>query len=211
MHVDQVLVTSRPDEVYAVAAGAVWWSNDAARSWRRWGGGVVDGIEAIGLDPSSSADLWAVADGQVLRSGRPGEHWRTVGSEVPERPAKARALAILGDVVVIATDRGVFRSSNAGAQWEPPREGLPAHLPAGVLVSDPRRPATFYAGFALTSYEELRQRAAKAGVTAASSAPGYGSTLLVLIGLGALGLIAGALSLARARGGGRASIGRVSQ
>ena len=63
--------------------------------------------------------------------------WRTVGSELPERPTKARALAILGDVVVIATDRGVFRSSNAGAQWEPPREGLPAHLPAGCTGLGP--------------------------------------------------------------------------
>jgi photosystem II stability/assembly factor-like uncharacterized protein len=209
-HVEQVLVTSRPDEVYAVAAGTVWSSDDAGRGWRPWGG-TARAIDAIGLDPVNPAGLWAVADGQILRSSRPGEQWRTVGSEVPERPAKARALAILGEVVVIATDRGVFRSSHAGAQWEPPREGLPAHLPAGVLVSDPRRPATFYAGFALTSYEELRQRAAKAGVSAASSAPGYGSTLLVFIGLGALGLIAGALSLARARGGGRPSTGRVPQ
>ena len=30
-HVDQVLVTSRPDEVYAVAAGTVWSSDDAGR------------------------------------------------------------------------------------------------------------------------------------------------------------------------------------
>ena len=129
-HVDQVLVTSRPDEVYAVAAGTVWSSDDAGRGWRPWGG-PAGAIDAIGLDPVNPAGLWAVADGQILRSSRPGEQWRTVGSELPERPAKARALAILGEVVVIATDRGVFRSSHAGAQWELPREGLPAHLPAG--------------------------------------------------------------------------------
>jgi hypothetical protein len=36
-------------------------------------------------------------------------------------------------------------------------------LPAVLLVRDSSRPATFYAGFALTPYEELQQRSPQGG------------------------------------------------
>lgn len=213
-HVDQVVVRGSPDDVYAVAGGTVWSSSDAGRTWRARGESFAGGIEAIGFDPSDPAGVWAAAGGQILHSRHPGEPWRTVGTAMPENPARARALAISGSTLLIATDRGLFRSSNAGNRWDPPRENLPAHLIAGVLVSDPRRPATLFAGFAPKSYEELRQQLAKPGVAAASSAPTYGATVLVLAGLLAFGLIAGALSLARARSAaraGRPSIGGAPQ
>ena len=156
-HVDQVVVRGSPDDVYAVAGGTLWSSSDAGRSWRPRGEGFTGSIEAIGFDPSDPAGVWAAAGGRILYSPRPGEPWRTVGTALPESPVMARALAISGDVILVATDRGLFRSPDAGKRWDPPREGLPAHLIAGVLVSDPRRPATLFAGFAPTSYEELRQ------------------------------------------------------
>ena len=158
--------------------------------------------------------LWAAAGGRVLHSHHPGEPWRTVGTALPESPARAHALAISGSTILVATDRGLFRSSNGGNRWDPPREGLPAHLIAGVLVSDPRGPATLFVGFAPASYEALRQQLSKPGVAAASSAPTYGATVLVLAGLLAFGLIAGAFGFARTRSAaraGRPSIGRAPQ
>jgi photosystem II stability/assembly factor-like uncharacterized protein len=188
--VDALLAPSgRPDHLYAVVAGSVWSSNDGARSWqRRSSGNPGNAIEAIGLDPMAPTPLWAVAAGQVYRSDQPGAEWRAVGKPVPETSALARTMAISGEVIVIATDRGVFRSANGGERWEPPQESLPAHVAARVLVGDSRNPATLYAGFALTGYEELQQQARR-GETAAWRS-GLGSIgdfgLVVLIALGVI-------------------------
>ena len=201
--VDRVLAGARPEEVLAVAGGSVWWSRDAGRTWRQWGEASASPIEAIGVDRSNPAGLWAVADGQVLRSDHPGERWRTAGEPLPERPARARALAVLGDVIIVGTDRGVFRSSDGAARWEPPRVDLPAHLATEVLVADPAQPATLFAGFSLTSSEALRQRGAKDGAPLPDSLlQAYGSTLLVFAALLAVGLSAGALNVVRTRGNG---------
>jgi photosystem II stability/assembly factor-like uncharacterized protein len=213
-HVAQVVVRGSPDDVHAVAGGTLWSSSDAGRTWRLRGESVAGGIEAIGFDPSDPAGVWAAAGGRILHSHRPDEPWRTVGTALPENPARALALAISGSTILVATDRGLFRSPDGGNRWEPPREGLPAHLIAGVLLPDPRRPATLFAGFAPKSYEELRQQLSKPGVAAAASAPTYGSTVLVLAGLLAFGLVAGVLILARARSAaraGRPSIGGAPQ
>jgi photosystem II stability/assembly factor-like uncharacterized protein len=209
--VDQVVVGARPDDVLAVAAGSVWWSRDAGRTWRQWGEGAASGIEAIGVDRSKPAGLWAVADGQVLRSDQPGERWRTVGDALPEKPVRARVLAVLGDVIIIGTDRGVFRSTDGAARWEPPRADLPAHLAAELLVADPAQPATLFAGFALTSAEALRRGARDGAPPPDSLLRAYGSTLLVLAGLLAVGLFAGALNLARTRGAARAAGGAIDR
>lgn len=213
-HVDQVVVvTGSPDEVRVLAGGTVWSTSDAGRTWRPRGEGFAGAIEAIGTDPSKPQGLWAVVGGQILHSPRPGEPWGAVGTPLPERTARSRALAIMGDVIVMATDQGLFRTPDAGGRWDPPRRELPGHLIAGTLVSDPRHPATLYAGFALTSYDQLREWV-KPGAAPASSAPAYRSTMLVLAGLLALGAIAGAVSLARARSAARAgpaSIGRTPQ
>jgi photosystem II stability/assembly factor-like uncharacterized protein len=142
-----------------VVAGSVWSSHDGARSWqRRSSGNPGNAIEAIGFDPAAPSALWAVAAGQVHRSDQPGGEWRVVGKPVPETAAVARAMAVNGAVIVIATDRGVFRSADGGERWELPKESLPAHVAARVLVGDSRNPATLYAGFALTGYEDLQQQ-----------------------------------------------------
>lgn len=200
-HVDLLVVPpGRPDDVYAVAGGSVWSSSDGARTWKRRSAEFADGgVEAVAVDPSNPARLWAVGAGQVMRSDHQGERWRPVGKAVPDGPATARALAVLGDVIMIATDRGVYRSSDAGERWEPPKESLPAHLGATVLVSDVRNPATFYAGFALAVYEDLRQRTPQGGST--SARPGLdiiagGFALAVAL---VLGLITGVRHLVRMR------------
>jgi len=102
---------------------------------------------------------------------------------------------------VIATDRGVLRSADGGKRWEPPKESLPAHLAARVLVGDSRSPATLYAGFALTGYEELQQQVRR-GETA-SWRSGLGSVgefgLLVLVALGLIAVAARHLGKLRAK------------
>lgn len=200
-HVDALLVRpGRPDEVYVLVGGSVWSSGDGAGNWQRRAEGVsASGVEAVGIDPSNPAHLWAVGAGQVFRSDHQGAHWRPVGKPVPEPRATARAAAVWGNVILIATDRGVFRSADGGERWELPNESLPAHLAAGVLVRDSRRPATLYAGFALTTYEELRARALQNET--ASSGFGLGSIAggTAFVVLLALGVITAMRRLARTR------------
>jgi photosystem II stability/assembly factor-like uncharacterized protein len=160
-HVSGLMVRSgRPDEVYAVAGGRLWASADGARSWQLRDAGLPPGgVEVVAADPYGSSRLWAVAAGQVYRSEDQGEHWHAVGVPIPERPVVTRALAASGPAILVATDRGVYRGPDSGERWELPSDNLPAHLEAGLLVLDPQSPATLYAGFALTPYDELRRRA----------------------------------------------------
>ena len=129
-----------------------------------------------------------------------GAEWRAVGKPIDETSALARAMAIGGKVIVIATDRGVFRSADGGERWEPPRESLPAHVAARVLVGDARNPASLYAGFALTGYEELQQQVRR---ETASWRSGLGSVgefgLVVLIALGVVAAAARHLGKLRAK------------
>ena len=168
-HVDALVVRpGRPDDVYAAAGGAVWSSSDGARNWQsRRDGFSGRHIEVVGFDSSNPPRLWAVGAGQVFLGDQVGERWRAVGKPVPDAPAIARGVAVSGDVIVMATDRGVFRSADRAERWEPPREGLPAHLGATVLMRDPRGPDILYAGFALTAYEDLQWRAPQKGFASA--------------------------------------------
>jgi len=160
-HVDALLVPAgRADDVHVIAGGSVWSSNDGARTWQQRGKNPAAAApEALGLDPAQPTVLWAVSGAQVFRNDHPGESWLPVGKPLPEASAKARAIAVANDVLVVASDRGVFRSADRGERWERAKDNLPAHLSAAVLVSDPRAATTLYAGFALSSYEELRARA----------------------------------------------------
>jgi photosystem II stability/assembly factor-like uncharacterized protein len=186
-HVDVLLVPpGRADDVHVVAAGSVWSSNDGARNWQQRGQSPATGpLQALGYDPVRPTVLWAASGAQVFRSGSPGESWQAVGKPLPEASAKARAIAGADDVVVVATDRGVFRSADGGERWELAKDNLPAHLAAAVLVSDPRSPSTLYAGFALSTYDDLRARVraddnvlSRAGIT--NLASGAGLAVLVL-------------------------------
>lgn len=197
----------RSDDLYAVAAGSVWSSNDGARNWqRRSSANPGSGIEVVGFDPAAPTLLWAVVAGQLYRSDHPGGEWRVVGKPVHETSALARAMAISGAVIVIATDRGVFRSADGGERWELPKEDLPAHVPARILVSDSHDAATLYAGFALSGYDEL-QKQGRGGETASWRSrlgrPGDSGLLfliaVVLVALGAIAAAARRLGKLRAK------------
>lgn len=198
MSVRTVVVTpGRPDDLHAVAAGALWSSNDGARHWRRRAD-IAGGIDAVALDAADPARLWAVGGAQVYRSDDRGDTWRAVGQRLPEAAAQARALVVTGSTVLVATDRGLFRSSDGAVSWEPPKENLPAHLAAGVLARDARNPATLYAGFALTSYEDLVARIPPDTSSWLPAGLGGAGTIAAVV-LCVLGAAAVAALVARAR------------
>src|SRR5262249_57507475 len=65
--------------------------------------------------------------------------------------------------IVLTTHRGLYRSADGGGTWELQEGMLPIHLEASPLVRDPTDPATLYAGFAVTPYDEMWRRATQGG------------------------------------------------
>jgi photosystem II stability/assembly factor-like uncharacterized protein len=159
-----VVPPGHPDLVYVVAGGWFWASIDAGRNWQLRSDGLpASGVEVVAVDPSATNRLWSVAAGQLFRTDDQGQHWKPVGASVPDTPVVARAVAVVDDVILMATDRGVYRSADGGQRWELATDTLPAHVGAGLLVRDPLSAATIYAGFALIPREELLRRAAEGG------------------------------------------------
>jgi hypothetical protein len=66
---------------------------------------------------------------QLMQSGNGGTSW-TSGQQAPQAGI-ATALAVQGNLVVLATDRGIYESANAGASWQLAEPG-PAAAAAGA-------------------------------------------------------------------------------
>ncbi len=157
-----VVTPSRPGRVYVIAGGQIWERTDSERVWTK-PSAAIPAMDALALDGSDAARLWAAGANLIFRSDDHGASWRPVGVPLPEANTAVRGIAASGAVVVLATDRGLYRTADGGERWQPLVDNLPAHLEAGPLVCDPVDPATLYAGFALTPYPELWRRAAEGG------------------------------------------------
>ncbi len=179
-----------------MAGGRAWVSTDAGRRWERRSEGLPasGGIDALALDPLDASRLWAVVADQVFRSEDQGRSWRSLGQPVPERPVVARALAVVDHVIVMATDRGVYRSPDDGAHWTLGSEILPAHLQTDMLTRDPVDLATIYTGFAVSSHERLAQLAVQDSNMLGAITPGQ---LAGGIGVLAVALLAAAMAVRR--------------
>ena len=159
-----VVNRDRPDQVAVVAGGRVWASSDAGRSWQLRDAGLSDrAIDVVAMDPSDPNRLWSIAAGYVFRTDDHGQRWRLLGVPLPDQPVAAHAVAVVDHVILVATDRGLYRSTDDGAQWSLVSDNLPAHLDAGLLAREPQSLTAIYAGFALTSRRELLRRAAETG------------------------------------------------
>ena len=162
-HVDALVIDpGPPDVVYAIAGGRLWVGVDGARRWQPRQVGLPSGrAEAVTVDSSDPTRLWAIVSGQLFRSNDRGERWQPIGRPLPEGDARVRGVAVASSSVLLATDRGVYRSPDGGDRWEAPSNALPAHLEAGPLVRDPLSASTMYVGFASTPYAELWRQAAE--------------------------------------------------
>jgi len=147
------------ERLHAVVQGRIWSSDDGARTWvsqQPGPGGVA--VDALGVDACGSARLWAARADGLLRSDDGGVSWRKTARPLPEPNTSVRGISAAGDVLVLTTDRGIYRTRDGGEHWVLLSDNLPAHLEAGPLVADPSDPATLYAGFAVTPYPQLWQR-----------------------------------------------------
>ena len=158
-----VPVPDSEDTVHAVTGGQLWTSLDAGVTWRGRGPRSTDArVETAALQ-FPEGRVWAAGIGQVYRSEDRSDRLGRWGRDLGEPTASVRGLAIrgAGAAVVLATDRGLYRTADGGEQWTLLADTVPAHLEAGPLVRDPGDPGTLYAGFALIPYPELWRLAAE--------------------------------------------------
>jgi photosystem II stability/assembly factor-like uncharacterized protein len=183
-----LLVLPKPPEtLYAIVRGAIWASADGGRSWASRAAGISPGaVDALATDLTHPTRLWAAGGDRLFRSDDGGMSWQGVGRPLPEPNTSVRGIAAGDEAIVIATDRGLYRTIDDGEHWAPVTGNLPAHLEAGLLARDPVDPATLYAGFSLIPYPELWRRAANregalAQVTLTSVAGGVGLFVAVAL------------------------------
>jgi photosystem II stability/assembly factor-like uncharacterized protein len=100
----------------APAAGGVYRSEDGARSWTPAGleGEVVGDLEWLG------PFLYAAAEGGFFRSEDTGRTWTRL-ADSPGRPTEVMfpLAPAAGLEAFLATDRGLFHTSDAGQHWSP--------------------------------------------------------------------------------------------
>lgn len=157
-----LIVQMRPSEtVYAVIQGTVWAAAAGGVDWSARSVGLPLGeVEVVALGPRGEG-LWSAAAGRLYVSGDQGQTWTPQGEPLPEAGISIRGIGVSGDGdrIVLATHRGLYRSTDAGHHWGLIESNLPVHLEAGPLVRDPTDPDTLYAGFSLTPYGEIWRRA----------------------------------------------------
>jgi photosystem II stability/assembly factor-like uncharacterized protein len=181
--------TTRADDLHALAAGRVWHSSDGARHWRV-DPGAPQRADALAIDRTLPARLWLVAAGRVHRQDDRAAPWVPVGMPLPDAQARPRAMHAANDALLVATDRGVFRSGDAGATWALLSAELPDHSET-TLVRDPHAPGTIYANFTRMSAQQLKGAATSqaAGIARSDIAllvGAYGGFALLLLGVGVI-------------------------
>jgi photosystem II stability/assembly factor-like uncharacterized protein len=149
-------VASQPTEtLYAIADGSVIASADGGRNWiPRTTGLPTSAAEALTLDAAVSGRLWVAAEDRLYASHDGGVQWHAVGAPLPEPGTSVRGIVAdaRGEILVVTTHRGMYRSADAGRSWALVEGNLPVHLEARPLVRDPS--GALYAGYSLLPYGE---------------------------------------------------------
>jgi hypothetical protein len=137
------------------------------------------------------ARLWLVAGGRTYRQDERAARWQAVGTPLPDAQAIVSGIDVERDAMLVSTDRGVFRSTDAGANWAVLSAELPNHSETTVLMRDPHAAATLYAGFSRLSAEQLKGAAPPAAAALARGdvallVGAYAMFALLLLGAGLL-------------------------
>jgi len=178
----------------ALVDGGIWSSRDGGRTWtpRDRGGLPAGGVEALDRDPGMPARLWAGGADRVFRSDDDGQTWSAVGQPLPDAGTRLHGIAASldqdGSRLLLSTDRGLYVTTDGGAHWDLLVDNLPGHIEAGPLVFATRQPATLYAGFSVTPYDEVWQNAASGSSALARLARSElvgALAFVLLLGLGA--------------------------
>src|SRR4051812_21946911 len=148
------------------ASGGIWKSDDAGTRYRSvFDEQPVQSIGAIAIDPSNTKNVWvgsgeswtrnsvSVGNG-VYRSSDGGENWTNVGLKDSERIAKILVDPKDGNTVYVCatghlwddnTERGVYKTSDAGKTWRKVLAGANGSTGCAMLAMSAQEPNTIYA------------------------------------------------------------------
>lgn len=159
-------IAGAPDTYYfGATGGGVWRTDDSGKSWRSVSDGYFGGsIGAVAVAPSDTSVVY-VGGGEktvrgnvsygygVWKSKDSGKSWEQTGLKdsrfIPRiriHPKNADVLyaAVLGDIFKPTPDRGVYKSTDGGYNWE---KILYVNEVSGAidLIIDPSDPETLFA------------------------------------------------------------------
>jgi photosystem II stability/assembly factor-like uncharacterized protein len=190
------VIRSEPESIMAVADGQIAVSEDEGRHWRQRGlGGQAGPVDIVAADAQVPRRVWAAATGRVYFSDDLGSSWRDAGNALPEPGTKIRGIAANAEarIILVSTNRGLYRSEDGGETWMLKEDNLPIHLEAGPLTRDPADANVLYAVYSLMPYSEAWRIAAETGnlsrqLDPAYIAAGIGFVLVASIGGGLFAL-----------------------
>jgi photosystem II stability/assembly factor-like uncharacterized protein len=178
------------DLLAAVIDGRAMISHDGGRAWSNAGFGDAGApVDTIATDATRAQRIWAAADGQIVVSDDLGSSWRPVGRSLPVAGTSVRGIAASSDaaILVLSSDRGIYRSEDGGETWAPKEDNLPIHIEAGPIARDPNDVGVIYAVFSLMPHAEVWRMAVEGGNLLARIEPialagGLSFCVLLLIG-----------------------------
>ena len=160
------VIRSEPASIMAVVDGQVMASGDGGLQWRPSSlGGQTGPADIVAADPQVPRRVWAAGAGRVYFSDDLGASWRAAGRALPEPATKVRGIAANAEakILVVSTNRGVYRSEDGGETWVLKEDNLPIHLEAGPLARDPADTNVLYAVYSLMPYSEAWRIAVETG------------------------------------------------
>jgi len=187
-----VAIPGSADSLAAVIDGRAMISLDEGRTWRNVGfDGAGASVDTIATDATRPQRIWAAAGGRIVVSDDLGSSWHSIGRSLPEASARVRGIAASADatILLVSSDRGIYRSEDGGETWAPKEDNLPIHIEAGPLARDPNDVRVIYAVFSLMPHAEVWRMAIEGGnllarIDPISLAGGLSFCVLVLIGGG---------------------------
>jgi photosystem II stability/assembly factor-like uncharacterized protein len=183
------IARSEHEVLLAVIDGQVMTSEDGGRQWRARGlGHQGDRVDQVAADPQVAKRVWAARAGRIYVSDDLGAAWRTLGGALPDAAIIVRGIAANAEatVLLVSSNRGLYRSQDGGETWMLKEDNLPIHLEAGPLARDPGDAGLIYAVYSLMPYAEVWRLASEGGnllkrLDTISLAAGVAFWLLILL------------------------------
>jgi photosystem II stability/assembly factor-like uncharacterized protein len=183
------IARSEHEVLLAVIDGQVMTSEDGGRQWRARGlGHQGDRVDQVAADPQVAKRVWAARAGRIYVSDDLGAVWRTLGGALPDAAIIVRGIAANAEatVLLVSSNRGLYRSQDGGETWMLKEDNLPIHLEAGPLARDPGDAGLIYAVYSLMPYAEVWRLASEGGnllkrLDTISLAAGVAFWLLILL------------------------------
>jgi photosystem II stability/assembly factor-like uncharacterized protein len=108
-------------------------------------GGPYGGtINALAINPTNPATVYASTPGGVFKSTNAGESWTAINTGLPSTGVGALVIDPKNPATLYVSGGGIFKSTNAGESWTAINTGLPS-TGVGAVAINPVNPATLYA------------------------------------------------------------------